>query len=255
MKWYFAYNGCTELGQFPLIRMAVNSARRHTDLEPHCIVSGPRGPCVDWLERQGVVVHSRDIPILGILRQYKETHPDYDIVSARGAYLRLEISQIEQREKFILYTDTDVLFRSIDGLGQFRPWIVAVAPEFDQKGTDKNTGVMVINVPRFRRWVDRIYEFTVGDPGKMSAHDQTAICQVLRPWRKQRLDPQFNWKPYWGFNSSARIVHWHGPKPVHAEAMINGDFGDMPEVYRTLFRRDARSYHTYVAIAQEYSSE
>jgi hypothetical protein len=43
VKWYFAYNACTEEGQFPLIRMAVVSARRRTDLEPNCIISGPPG--------------------------------------------------------------------------------------------------------------------------------------------------------------------------------------------------------------------
>jgi hypothetical protein len=41
MKWYFAYNAYTEEAQFPLIRTAVNSARRYTDLESNCIISGP----------------------------------------------------------------------------------------------------------------------------------------------------------------------------------------------------------------------
>ena len=26
--------------------------------------------------------------------------------------------------------------------------------------------------------------------------------------------PLFNWKPYWGFNPLAKIVHFHGPKPA-----------------------------------------
>jgi hypothetical protein len=41
MKWYFAYNAYMEEAQFPLIRMAVNSARGYTDLESNCIISGP----------------------------------------------------------------------------------------------------------------------------------------------------------------------------------------------------------------------
>jgi hypothetical protein len=53
MKWYFAYNTYTEEAQFPLIRMAVNSARRCTDLQPNCIISGPPGACFSWLESQG----------------------------------------------------------------------------------------------------------------------------------------------------------------------------------------------------------
>ena len=27
------------------------------------------------------------------------------------------------------------------------------------------------------------------------------------------LPDELNWKPYWGLNSNAEIVHFHGPKP------------------------------------------
>ena len=67
MKWYFAYNAYTEEAQFPLIRMAVNSARRYTNLQPNCIISGPPAACSAWLEKQGVRVHFRDIRILAEL--------------------------------------------------------------------------------------------------------------------------------------------------------------------------------------------
>ncbi|MBV9198907.1 MAG: hypothetical protein JOY83_04060, partial [Alphaproteobacteria bacterium] len=204
MKWYFAYNAHTEDAQFPLIRMAVNSARRYTDLEPNCIVSGPPGTCSAWLQDQGVRTHFRDTRILGDLLRHKAANPDFDLLSARGAYLRLEVGDIERDDKYVLYTDTDVMFRSLKGIESFRPFILAMAPEMHRHGRrNPNTGVMIINVPRFRRWVDPIYDLARRELSKMLAHDQTAIIQVLG-WRWQRLPAEFNWKPYWGYSDQAK---------------------------------------------------
>ena len=180
MKWYFAYNAYTEESQFPLIRMAVNSARRYTDLEPNCIISGPRGACSDWLESRGVRLHFRDVRIIDDLVRHKDANPNFDLNAARGAYLRLEIGDIERDDKFVLYTDTDVMFRSIDGIGSVRPWLLSMAPDVDQRDwRNPNTGVMIINVPRFRRWSHRIYDFARRNLSEMLNHDQTAIVQVL----------------------------------------------------------------------------
>lgn len=253
MKWYFAYNAYTEEAQFPLIRMAVNSARRYTNLEPNCIVSGPPGACSAWLAGQSVRLHFRDIPILPDLLRHKEAHPDFDLASARGAYLRLEIGDIEHEEEFVLYTDTDVMFGSLAGIESIRPWIVAMGPEMDRRWRrNPNTGVMVINVPRFRRWVSRIYDSAQIDPGKMLAHDQTAILQVLR-WRWQRLPSVFNWKPYWGYSDRARIVHWHGPKPAQVATMLAGKFDCFPEAHQSLYRMNPKAYQIYLPIAQEFA--
>jgi len=255
MKWYFAYNAHTEGAQFSLIRMAVNSARRYTNLEPNCIVSGPPGACSAWLQRQGVRTHFRDARILDDLLRHKEANPDFDLFSARGAYLRLEIGEIERVDNYVLYTDTDVMFRSLDGIERFRPWIVAMAPEMDRRDRrHPNTGVMIINVPRFRRWVDRIYDLARSDPSKMLAHDQTAIIQVLG-WQWQRLPAEFNWKPYWGYSDQAKIVHWHGPKPAHAEMMLVGEFGRFPAPHQTLFRMNPEAYRTYLPLALSFAGE
>ena len=34
-----------------------------------------------------------------------------------------------------------------------------------------------------------------------------------RPSNLTMLPPRFNWKPYWGMDKDAVIVHFHGPKP------------------------------------------
>ncbi len=35
-----------------------------------------------------------------------------------------------------------------------------------------------------------------------------------------RLRPELNWKPYWGWNPQARIIHFHGPSPISDHALI-----------------------------------
>jgi len=34
------------------------------------------------------------------------------------------------------------------------------------------------------------------------------------------LPPEYNWKPYWGDFSSAKIIHFHGPKPYQMDSFI-----------------------------------
>ena len=35
--------------------------------------------------------------------------------------------------------------------------------------------------------------------------------------RWDRLRPELNWKPYWGENADAKIIHFHGPKPFQRD--------------------------------------
>ncbi|MBV9200089.1 MAG: hypothetical protein JOY83_10230 [Alphaproteobacteria bacterium] len=88
----------------------------------------------------------------------------------------------------------------------------------------------------------------------MLAHDQTAIIQVLG-WRWQRLPAEFNWKPYWGYSDQAKIVHWHGPKPAHAEMMLAGEFDRFPPPHQTLFRMNPEAYRTYLPLALSLAGE
>ena len=45
-------------------------------------------------------------------------------------------------------------------------------------------------------------------PGDQGAYNEFYSGKfVVHRW------PLFNWKPYWGFNARAKLVHFHGPKP------------------------------------------
>merc|ERR1712183_971764 len=46
------------------------------------------------------------------------------------------------------------------------------------------------------------------------ALDQGALIDFYNRSFTIIMNPMFNWKPYWGFNSSAVLIHFHGPKPA-----------------------------------------
>lgn len=46
------------------------------------------------------------------------------------------------------------------------------------------------------------------------ALDQGALIDFYNKSYQIIMNPMFNWKPYWGFNSSAVLIHFHGPKPA-----------------------------------------
>jgi hypothetical protein len=251
MKWYFGYNQDTERTQFPLVQMALFTALKNTSLEPHCIISGSPSPCSEWLEQRGVRVHFRDTQILSELMTYKAANPGYDINSAKGAYLRFEIPLIEAEDKYVLYTDTDVMFNSINYLELLflRPKILAMAPEFDKKvWKSPNSGVMIINVPAIRRYIQQLYYYVLDNLPDLKAHDQTALTNFFKN-RWDRLPTKYNWKPYWGYSPAAKIVHWHGPKPAHVEAVFRGE--TINDTYNELVSMDHDSYAIYIKIARE----
>ncbi len=127
-----------------------------------------------------------------------------------------------------MYTDCDVMFARDPEpeLAGVRCKRFAVAPEFERGDYDRiNTGVMLMNVPAlhrdqepFARFIGRNLERLVD-----TAWDQEAYRLYYRrklpllPNGWNRLDETLNWKPYWGENGSASIIHFHGPKPFDEE--------------------------------------
>ena len=54
-----------------------------------------------------------------------------------------------------------------------------------------------------------------------SSFDQHAYREHYRG-RWDQLPVEMNWKPYWGRNAAAQIVHFHGPKPFQKYAIAAG---------------------------------
>jgi len=127
LKWYFAINETgTRTGAGHLARLAVTSARRFTNLDPHLLYYGRRNGFTAWMEEQGVNII--------------DTKPGFEPAMARamdagwyprtlsGHWLRTEICNIETSAPFVLYTDVDVMFMKSIDLSAVEPRYFACAP-------------------------------------------------------------------------------------------------------------------------------
>lgn len=251
MRWFFAINeqasGFDDYAD--LLRVAVHTAQAHTTLAPVCVYDGHRGPLASWLRERGVTVIPRRSFLYDDLARIAERRgdPNYLAIGA-GAFLRLEIPALALEQgwddAYVLYTDVDVMFlRDVASpLAAMHPRFFAVAPESDPSDYHvMNSGVMLMHLPAlreqdpaFRTFTRRRLERLVDQAWDQGAyvryygrtgmpHRAFRAIQRLVPPRWDRLPPEFNWKPHWGPNPDACIVHFHGPKPPQAASLRSSD--------------------------------
>src|SRR4029077_12023275 len=127
-------------------------------------------------------------------------------------------------DEFALYTDVDVMFVGdvATALCQLRPKYFAAAPEFTLNDYEHmNSGVMLMNLrslrqkdDEFRSFIQDHLETLVDTSWDQEAYRRffgrrTFITKVIGT-RWNQLTPELNWKPYWGTNPNAQIIHFHG---------------------------------------------
>jgi hypothetical protein len=223
MKWFFAVDeagGLKETGE--LAKLAVQSAFAAGGLEPALLYHGAPTAFTAWMEQHGVRVIYAAPDIVALIRAAEKagTFRAHSV----GHWLRIIIPLIEPQEKYVLYTDCDVLFLRPYPWAEIRPKIFAAGPEFTPDNWNYfNSGVMVLNVPSMKA---TFAEFTahirarIEDGRFQDYNDQRALNDAYRGhW--DRLDPRLNWKPYWDFNPGAALLHFHGPKFSQIEAIAN----------------------------------
>lgn len=250
MKWYFAISqGSLDRADHDwqgLIRVAVASARANTTLVPHLLYDGEPSEFTSELERAGVVIIHRRVSFYNAIEAFAGSESWHARIAA-GAFLRIEIPEVEQEDEFVLYTDVDVQFlRDID-LGGKRPALFSAAPQSSLGDyNDLNSGVMLINVPAMAKELPAFKEFIVKNLNL--GLDQEMLAAYF-PGRYESLPPEYNWKPYWGRNDESRIVHWHGPKPVLAQRRVhNPGYASGVPVWDALLSRDIAGYSHYLKL-------
>ena len=163
-----------------------------------------------------------------------------------GAYLRTEIPALGLPDDYILYTDCDVLFLADPEVERFRPAYFACAPQRNPNDLgDINSGVMVMNVPAMRAEVENFWHFIVNNFERFGAYDQDALREDYAG-RFETLPLEMNWKPYWGVNDAARIVHFHGPKPGVVRHLLSDPTYPIPPIWRELFEENQAAYVEYL---------
>lgn len=230
-----------------LIIAAVKSATEHTHLRAHLIYDGTANAFTKNLEELNVRIHHHRVSFYDALVERAAGSEEYLSIGS-GAFLRVEIPLIEKEDEFVLYTDCDIMFLRAPGILDCRPSFFACATQFSKTDyeNDMNTGVMVMNVAALR---DDLPAFTSFIKANLSSgwpgFDQEHYRRFYRG-RWGRLPIEANWKPYWGTNPEAEILHWHGPKPAAVSRKLKDTSFGMPASWEQLFQEQSNSYRWYM---------
>ena len=222
MRWYFAVDEAGGLGGAgALAKTAVLSARAVGGLSPRLLYHGNETSFTSWMRANGVEVIPTTPSFLPQIRA-AEAAGIYRAHSI-GHWLRVEIPLVETQEEVVLYTDCDVIF--LRAPAPQAPRVLAAAPEFRRDNWNYfNAGVMLLNVPALRQSYDAFTSHIVTRINSSQSYtydDQVALNEAYRGhW--ERLDLAMNWKPYWGYNRDAAILHFHGPKPEDLLTIAEG---------------------------------
>ncbi len=213
MQWFIGINeGCPAWKQYAdMAKVAIHTALRHTQLEPHCLYDGGENDFTAWLRRRGV----RIIPCESFLRpelaQLADRMGNPELLPAtRGVFLRVELPSLQERlglDDRVLYTDCDVIFRRdvAEILSANECKYFAVAVESDRTlADDMNSGVMWMNLPamRARDAEFRAYLRENIDALPAMSWDQGGYRNFYRSAEGRplwdTLSPEMNWKPVLG---------------------------------------------------------
>jgi lipopolysaccharide biosynthesis glycosyltransferase len=264
MKWYCAINedGILRYGQ--MIAAGCRSALQETSLTPCLLYDGEENTFISLLRNEGVNIISGRVSFYEDLLSAKPGG-GFSPKVASGAYLRLEIPNVETEEEYVLYTDVDVLFRKEILLEDTRPAIFAACPEI-WTGGDRpayvdavfNSGVMVMNVPSFREEYERLVQFSRDNQfyfhGRAGFYDQGALNQFFAG-RWTPLDKSLNCRPFIGDVENASILHFHGTKPYEIQHMTMRKFDSVPDTAQKLYKWAPDEYAAALQIYRRYIPE
>lgn len=230
------------------IKAMVNSAVKNTSLQSYFIYDGEADDLTDWLESKGVTIVYHRSSLSELIQSCESDKVNKN--TAMGAYLRLDIPIILKKlsitDDVVLYTDCDVIFvKDIEYTKT--PKFFAIAPEFNSRPERPyfNTGVMFINAIEFTESHSSLMNFIkqIGDLSKFGDYDQGAVNHFYSN-RFTELEWNYNWRPYFGINPDAVIVHYHGLKIKDIASTIENKGHAIP-IYNQLFYSNPDAYMYY----------
>jgi hypothetical protein len=222
MKLYMALNEGGTKGDIALhMKLAILSARKYSTLKLSLLYTGDRNAFTAWLEDQGVQIIDSQLPYLNVIEEL--TAAGLYTTNTVGHWLRTNVCTTERYDDYVFYTDVDVMFMQTPQLNTIRPRFFAAAPEFDKDSWNYfNAGVMVLRPRGLREEYPAFEQFLIENirSKTYAFHDQIAYNQFYKG-RWDRLPLELNWKPYWGVNKDAVLLHFHGPKVGAMRAIVD----------------------------------
>ena len=195
-----------------------------------------------------------------------------------ATWMRIDIPRLGFVDEFILYADVDIMFvkdvtvrdfavggdlpgsdndlHYILGTEALRQEVTSCCLEDGSRVGFGNAGVMLMHVQRmiatndeFVAWIftdENLFEKEMNF-GAYGPQDQGAYNAFYQGRFQVRTDPLFNWKPYWGYNAEASLIHFHGPKPAqylaYAGRRCNEDLQKPKEVITHLMDECLETWH------------
>lgn len=244
MKLFFATNSETyKTENKNLLEVSINSALKNTDFEVFLIFDGNKNELN--LPKEVTVIEHRH-------RCYS-TFLNYDdnIRIASGAFLRTEIpfliKSLGYEDNFSLYCDYDVILQKKDfsELHELNPRYFAASTEFGKTNWSYiNTGVMLMNINNLFNDDKKILNYIEENIESLDVFDQT-LYNNLYQGKIDKLPITYNWKPYWGINDNAKIIHFHGIKPLN-------EYKNIDKTLLKYYIDNKLSYEYYEKIFKNY---
>jgi hypothetical protein len=251
LKWYFcldAFGANREIGAWA--ELAVKSARKNTSLHPVCLFDGPAdAPLVGRLKALDVEVIIARSRLADVIENAHRTS-NYPI-HGKGAFLRAEIPRIAAGDEHAFYTDCDVFFFCDPQTTELKPDFFSAGPRQLLSETDLfNSGVLYFNVERFRSVEDDFFAFCQSNLFRfLPGMDEPLFNEFFR----DKFDPLpvgLNWRPFFGYNRSISVLHFHGPKLEHLAAYLSSgpdaDWGPYAKDLTALIASSIHSYYRYI---------
>lgn len=223
MKWVFCLNEAgSKTENLFYLKYAVLSAKKYTKLDPVCLLLGNNTYLEKFLKNLNIpVIKVQESPISSQLNYFHSSSPfwnlkTHDIIDfASGTFLRFEIHKYIP-DKYCLYTDLDILFTPNFRIPKIKPKYFAAS--YQELGSDEmfNSGVMVLNLHNFSK---HIYDDLVTqglqfwEEWVKRWYDQYLLNYFYKD-RVEILDMVYNWRPLFGENSKAGIIHFERFKPL-----------------------------------------
>ena len=211
-----------------LLKVALNSLKVNTTLEPVVIWDGYQDEMTGWLE-------ANNIPIIYHQLSFKDkiTHFDFQKIQCENNYLdtmykhypeyynktfieteslRMDIPDLFPNEESVLYCDCDVLFLKDPEF----PFIETPLGVATRENGFFNNGVMLFNIPEYKKYhedfkkfyIESDYTFKIGDTTTQGAYNTFFKGLV------SDIGLENNWHSFFGINPDANIVHHCGIKPM-----------------------------------------
>jgi len=221
MKLFLATNSDTaKTDNIKMLEKSCISAIQNTDFEVYVIFDGKKEE-LNLPKEVNIIEHRHRC--YDIFKNSKRNTHEEILKIASSAFLRTEIPYLCNKlgfdDQFIMYTDYDVLFQKRDysDLKLFKPLYFSGCPEFNKNDWNVvNTGSMLMNIKYFLSIDKDIIEYINKNFENLTTWDQSLYNNLYKN-KIDKLPLEYNWKPYWGINPNAKIIHFHGAKPLAVE--------------------------------------